>query len=86
MTPSQEAKLDALNATCIRMEGKFNLIDEKQTQHREAILDQEKQLIESKKRIDGLDGDRNKVIGAMWVACSSAFIAAFTFVISWIRK
>lgn len=86
MTPAQERKIDMLNDTCLRMEGKFNLLEERISQHRDSILDQEKDLTQSRKRLENLEGDRNKVIGAMWLGGTSIFSAAIAFVYSVLKK
>jgi hypothetical protein len=86
MTPEQEKKLDAVFEIAVRTEGKFDLVNEKISQHREAILDQEKNLAHNNKRVASLEGDRNKVLGAMWVTCTTAFGLAVTFIISLFKK
>lgn len=86
MTPEQEKKLDAVYEIALRTEGKFDLVNEKIGQHREAILDHEKMFIEEDKRLKSLESSRDKVIGGMWVTCSTSFLAIIGFVVSLFRK
>lgn len=90
LSPAQEKKLDDVYDAMLRVEGKFNLNDVRMAQHREAILDQQKQISATKNdldtRLEILEADRNKVVGAIWVTCSSAFAACLAFVVSWFRK
>lgn len=90
MSPEQEKKLDKVYEICLRTEGKFDVIDEKITQHRDTIIEQQKEISATKKdhdtRLETLEADKNKVLGMLWVASSSAFLGFCTLVASWFRK
>lgn len=86
MTPAQEQKLDKLYEATLRMEGRFNVIDEKISTHRELILEHEGNHIEINKRLGGLEADKNKVVGALWLTGTGFFAAVGTFVLSFFYK
>lgn len=85
MTPQQEKKLDDVYAICLETNGRFNVIDEKLSQHREAILDHEKMFVAEKERVDSLEADRNKVKGVILVTSTGFFASVVAFVISIFR-
>jgi hypothetical protein len=86
MTPAQEKKIDDLHALVLSMKGDLRVVDERIGQHREAILDHEKEFVTQRKAIASLDADRNKVKGAMWVSASTAFLAFLAFIGSFLKR
>ena len=86
MSPAQEKKLDDLFALTLSMKGDMKVFEEKLSQHREAIMDQEKSLVNHDKRIISLDADRNKVKGAMWVSGTTALGGILAFIGSFFSR
>lgn len=86
MTPGQEQKLDELYKLALRMEGKFDVVNEKLATHRDLILEHEGNHIEINKRLGGLEADKNKVVGALWLTGTGFFAAVGTFVLSFFYK
>ena len=80
MTTSQEQKLNDVHDIALRMEGKFDLIDERIKTHRELLIEHEKNLMEHSKQLSLLDKDKNKVIGAIWLGGTGVFGMVIAFI------
>lgn len=80
MTPNQEQKLNDVHDIALRMEGKFDLIDERMKTHRELLIEHEKNILDHAKQISALNADKNKVVGAMWLAGTGFFSVIITFI------
>lgn len=82
MTENQEEKLNAVHDAVLRMEGRFDVMDERIEGNREAILSQERARLIQASEIETLKQNKAFVLGAAWVIASSAFLSLVGFIIS----
>lgn len=80
MTPQQENKLDAVHDIALRMEGRFDLIDERMKTHKELLIEHEKNILDHAKQISALKEDKNKVVGAIWLVGTGFFSVVITYI------
>ena len=85
MTPSQENKLNDVHDIALRMEGKFDLIDERMKTHRELLIEHEKNILDHAKQISTLNADKNKVVGAIWLGGTGFFAMIITFIYNFFK-
>ncbi len=86
MTPAQEKKFDDMYTAVLRMEGKFNLHEERLANSVKEIEEQAEKTEEINTRVEVIEADRNKVIGVIWLSCSTAFLGALAFLGSLLKR
>lgn len=90
MTESQEKKLDDLHAAVLRLEGattgRFGIIEERLYQNTKSITENEKNTAEVDARVRVVEADRNKVIGVIWLSCTTFFLGAIAFIGSLLKR
>lgn len=82
MTENQEQKLNDVHDAILRMEGRFNVMDERIKTNREFLLEHEQLHLKSQKEIDTLKADKNKVVGALWLMGTGFLAMVGAFIIS----
>ena len=89
MTPVQETKLDRVHDIVIRLEERLNNHEQRFIKdlkdHRDLIVDHERQHISIKAEVQSLREDRSKVMGALWLTGTGVFASIIAFIASYFK-